>query len=597
MGRVVAGTHRARGHRCLTDDELRAEIPTWNLSKTVWTHPQNRMISALETHDFVIYSGGNFGGKTFPAVGVGVGAAQGFFDCSHCKAHPVRRLTCRYCKGHSWCPTPADIMLVGLKKSQARDAMQKYLKHFCPRSQMHHKTYREGLWETIEFCNGSVMSVFTVGQGAETHQGGRRSLIVYDEEPTEEVVEEGLFRFREDMDAKILITMTPTKGQSWVYDDLILKAEEKEIALVQASVFENGTPPCQTCGHDREWWDTELKHLGIRRQTEAADAACWRCRSYGVEPRLAAKKVRKIEARVTDKKRLNMRFHGMWSELRGDRAFDPLEIHAMQRACLKPNRVEAGLATWADADPLRTYAIACDAALGTLLDETVIDVLDAHSGEQVVVWGDNETEPPVYIHEIVALSEEYKTGNKKAKVWVENISAGLYLIPELDRMGIPLYRHRSPDKKRKRVMYNQMGFIPSPRNRNRLLHELIAALKRTLIWKCDCHDEEECPEFAPKTKVVVEGRKNGLIVRDRKTVAQLEKLFYNVDKNNRIEVTSGHDDRIFALAGAHECRQKVGRLGVKKPGKVLSAEEQYWASLKRQTARGGLDVHPFAMGR
>lgn len=593
----VGGSHRAHGHRCLLPDELHKEIPKWNLSNTVWTYPQQRMISALETHDFVIYSGGNFGGKTFPAVGVGVGAALGFFDCFHCKAHPEARLTCPHCKGHSWCPVPADIMLVGLRKSQARDAMQKYLKFFMPRSQMHHSTYREGLWETVELCNGSVTAVYTVGQGAETHQGGRRSLIVYDEEPTAEVVEEGLFRFREDMDAKILITMTPTKGQSWVYDELILKAEEKEIALIQASVFENGTPPCKTCGHDRDWWTAELRKLGVRRQTEEADAACWRCRTYGVEPRISATKVRKAEARVTDKKRLAMRFHGMWNELRGDRAFDPLEIHAMQRACRAPDRIEAGLATWADADPTHAYVIGCDAALGAELDETVICVLDAFSGEQVVVWGDNETEPPVYIHEIVALAEEYQTSNRKAKVWVENISAGLYLIPELDKLGIPIYRHRSPDKKRKKIMYNQMGFIPSPRNRDRLLHELIAALKRTLIWKCDCHDDEKCPEFAPKTKVVVEGRKNGLLVRDRATVAQLEKLFYNYEKNNRTEVTSGHDDRIFALAGAHECRQKVGKMGTKKPVQVLSAEEQYWASLKRVTARGGIDVHPFAMGR
>ena len=223
-------------------------------------------------------------------------------------------------------------MLVGLAKSQARDAMQNYLRELIPPSQIHNATKREGLWEIVELCNGSKLTVYTVGQGEDTHQGGRRSLIVYDEQPTQAVVEEGLFRFREDMESKILITMTPTKGKSWVYDELILKADEKQIALVHASVFENGVNlctvcdkrdkacecevsqyrrlECQTCNHDRKWWDDELMRLGLQRQTEAADEQCWRCRTYGVEPRLSAKKVRSAEQRVTDPKRLAMRLHG-----------------------------------------------------------------------------------------------------------------------------------------------------------------------------------------------------------------------------------------------------------------------------------------------
>lgn len=590
-----AGFYRAGKHRCLTHEQMMGELPSWALSNIQWTYPQEKLLTALATHDFVIYSGGNFCGKTTPAVAISCGAMLGFFDCPLCRAHPQRKLTCTGCKGTSWCPTPADIMLVGIQKSQARDAMQKYLQQFMPLSQIHHATRREGLYEVLETCNGSICTVYTVGQGEDAHQGGRRSVIVYDEQPTREVVEEGLFRFREGMDSKIIITMTPTKGAGWVYDELVCKAEEKGIALVTASVFENGIPPCGTCGHDREWWTQELRRLQICRQTEEADRCCWRCRTYGVEPRLAAEKVKRIEARVTDKKRLAMRLHGHWN-VSGDRCFDPLEIQAMYRACKTPIRVDHGMAIWAEPDGRKTYVVAVDAALGTGNDETVICVLDCHSGEQVVVWGDRETEPSEYIEEIVALSDEYGAEKRGAKVWVENASGGYYLIPELDRVGVPLYRHRSPDKKRKRVLHNQLGHITSPRNRDRLLHGMIGGLKESLIWKCECHDTEDCPNAMSKTRVVVEGRKGGLIVRDRKTVAQLERLFYNAEQNHRIEVTSGHDDRIFGLAGAHECRQKPGAWHVRKPKPKLNAEERYWAAQRAKQRGNPISVHPFVKG-
>jgi phage terminase large subunit-like protein len=612
------GFYRAQKHSCLSDDAMLADAPSWLLSRIHWTYPQNRLLEALSTHDFVIYSGGNGAGKTTPAVAIAAGAMLGFFDCPECHAHPDYKKECPSCRGKAWCPTPADIMLVGLAKAQARDAMQKYIKKYVPHTQIHNATRREGLYEVVETCNGSICTVYTVGQGEDTHQGGRRSLIVYDEQPSRAVVEEGLFRYRTDMDSKILITMTPTKGTSWVYDELICQAEDKGIALVTASVFENGiakcrdcdkideacecrtskfyTPPCGTCGKDRDQWNAELRTRRLRRQTAECDALCWRCKTYGVEPRIPSEKLRKAEKRVTDPKRLAMRLHGRWAELRGDRVFDPAEVAAMYAACKPPLRTDHGVKIWADRDGRKSYVVGVDGALGTGNDETVVTVLDVHSGEQVAVWGDNESEPSEYLEQIVELAEEYGGDKRAAKVWCENISAGYYLLPELDRLGIPLYRHRSPDKKLRKVMQNQLGFTTSPRNRDRLLHAMIGSLKESLIWKCECHDAVDCPDFAPRTKVSVQGRKGGLIVRDRKTVAQLERLFYNSNEGNKIMVTSGHDDRVFALAGAHDCRQKAGAWGYRKQKQKLNAEERYWAAQRAKQRHSPIGSHPFVRG-
>jgi phage terminase large subunit-like protein len=70
---------------------------------------------------------------------------------------------------------------------------------------------------TVEFMNNR--------QNVESHQGPPRHGMIYDEEPRFEIWKENLMRFTTAERIKILMAMTPTKGLSWVHDEVFLKQE------------------------------------------------------------------------------------------------------------------------------------------------------------------------------------------------------------------------------------------------------------------------------------------------------------------------------------------------------------------------------------
>lgn len=86
-----------------------------------------------------------------------------------------------------------------------------------------HRTLKLGkkneLFGTIQFMTNQ--------QDVESHQGATKHGLVYDEEPDLDIHKENLMRFATAERLKILFTMTPTKGMSWVYSDIFLKAEDE----------------------------------------------------------------------------------------------------------------------------------------------------------------------------------------------------------------------------------------------------------------------------------------------------------------------------------------------------------------------------------
>ena len=73
------------------------------------------------------------------------------------------------------------------------------------------------LYGTIEFMNNR--------QDVESHQGPPRHGMIYDEEPRHAIWKENLMRFTTAPRIKILMAMTPTRGLSWVHDEIFLKQE------------------------------------------------------------------------------------------------------------------------------------------------------------------------------------------------------------------------------------------------------------------------------------------------------------------------------------------------------------------------------------
>ena len=344
-------------------------MPLWELYTMAWNPAQTRMRTNLDDGALInVFSGANYSAKTFGVVAMALRACAGM---------------------EKWCATPANVALCGLSLAQSRQAFQQYLVRFLQSPGLgdcvHNATKREGLYQVIEFCNGSMLDILTVGQGADLHQGSRRSLICYDEEPTYDVFEEGLFRFRSGMESRLIFSMTPTHGRSWVWDNLVDKAEERNVARVTATLFENCVffckkcqlidvdgvdqtkkephcecaepdwviPPCPACGKDRKWWDNQLDVLGLVRspdidpqaakdwmylqvkaskdvKVDLEGGACGRCWTHGAHPRASAKQVRNNLLHVSDPKRIAMRFCGWWEELDGQSCITRAQMKAMR---------------------------------------------------------------------------------------------------------------------------------------------------------------------------------------------------------------------------------------------------------------------------
>ena len=71
-----------------------------------------------------------------------------------------------------------------------------------------------------------TIDYMTSKQDTESHQGPPRHGMIYDEEPRYEVYKENLMRFVTADRLKIYFGMTPTKGLSWLYEDIFMKAQD-----------------------------------------------------------------------------------------------------------------------------------------------------------------------------------------------------------------------------------------------------------------------------------------------------------------------------------------------------------------------------------
>lgn len=615
MARRLAGNVRSAKHKCLTPEELAESYPLWRSNTMGWTHPQDQLRQQLHDGKLVcVYSGGNFSTKTFCAVAIALRACIG---------------------AENWCRVPANVALCALSQSQGRGAFQFYLQWFLAQpgigELVHNATKREGLYTVIEFCNGSVLDIITVGQGADLHQGARRSLIVFDEEPTYEVFEEGLFRFRSGMKSRIIFTMTPTHGRSWVWEQLIRKREELNVGYVEAALFENNIfvcqacgkkdegaledgedeanactcsapdwtiPGCPNCGKTRSEWDTQLAAQSmcrspdvntvaakewILRQMAATpekivdEVSCGRCWTYGVWPRLSHEEVVKALTMTGDEKRNAMRFCGWWEELDGTNVISQAEYEALKKYCRPPDRVEGPVRIWEAPNPKHPHSLGVDMSRGTGGDEIAMQALDCHTGHQVAMWADNSIPWAETLEDCADLGREYN-----ALIVPETASTGDGLVEYLkNQPDLNLYHYRSPDRHIRSVLADRIGFAPSPRNSDRIRQNLIRAIKNSMITLPD------------GSKEVVPGKTNACYILDLATVEQLGKLFYD-EKNRDGKITKPdapgvYDDRVDALALAWEGRCHPDQSTSSREIIAKTPEETLWRQYERQVRRYGVN--------
>lgn len=123
-------------------------------------------------------------------------------------------------------PVPVEIWSICPSFDAQQETTQKKLLTYLPASQIADTTtIRKGIYSSIKLKNGSVVNFKSYEQGREKFQGAGKRLIWFDEEPPRDIWEECIVRQEAGEELDIILTMTPIKGMTWVYDEIYLSPD------------------------------------------------------------------------------------------------------------------------------------------------------------------------------------------------------------------------------------------------------------------------------------------------------------------------------------------------------------------------------------
>jgi phage terminase large subunit-like protein len=106
------------------------------------------------------------------------------------------------------------------------ETTQKKLLRYLPTSQIADTTtIRKGIFSSLTLKNGSTINFKSYEQGRSKFQGAGKRLIWFDEEPPHDIYEECVVRQEAGQPLDIILTMTPIKGMTWVYDEIFLSTD------------------------------------------------------------------------------------------------------------------------------------------------------------------------------------------------------------------------------------------------------------------------------------------------------------------------------------------------------------------------------------
>ena len=145
---------------------------------------------------------------------------------------------------HKWI-SPGEIWSFSTSFDDQKDTTQKKLLSYLPK----HRWVGEPVWLrrgiikeiTIDAGNGrqSKVTFKSYEQGREKAQGAGKVLIWFDEEPPQDIWEECLVRQDAGIPLHIILTMTPVKGMTWVYDDIYMATNNSDIFVSAAGWDDN----------------------------------------------------------------------------------------------------------------------------------------------------------------------------------------------------------------------------------------------------------------------------------------------------------------------------------------------------------------------
>lgn len=127
---------------------------------------------------------------------------------------------------------------------EQKDTTQEKLLRYLPEKRIVERTWlRKGILREliIESDTGkrNKVSFKSYEQGREKAQGAGKTFIWFDEEPPKDVFDECSVRSEAGVELHLMMTMTPIKGMTWVYQDVYLNTSNPDIFVSTATWDDN----------------------------------------------------------------------------------------------------------------------------------------------------------------------------------------------------------------------------------------------------------------------------------------------------------------------------------------------------------------------
>lgn len=131
-----------------------------------------------------------------------------------------------------WCACPSF--------DAQEETTQKKLLTYISAKEIEHVEYLRGrIIKKMRLKSGTIISFKSYEQGREKFQGTGKRLIWFDEEPPKDIWEECFVRVEAGQQLDVILTMTPVKGMTWVYDDIYLATNNPDLFVSTAGWDDN----------------------------------------------------------------------------------------------------------------------------------------------------------------------------------------------------------------------------------------------------------------------------------------------------------------------------------------------------------------------
>lgn len=135
---------------------------------------------------------------------------------------------------------PCEIWIGCPSFEMQKDTTQKKIQTYLPPGLIDHiDNIRLDVWKEVRLKDGTLISFKSYEQGREKWQGAGKRLIWFDEEPPQDIYDEAFVRQEAGQPLDIIMSMTPVKGMTWVYDRIFMATDNPDLFISTAGWDDN----------------------------------------------------------------------------------------------------------------------------------------------------------------------------------------------------------------------------------------------------------------------------------------------------------------------------------------------------------------------